>query len=389
MSYFGREVAVAGVGYSDFTRNGEPDPRLLARRAVTAAATDAGIPVTMIDGMFHYKFNDDVSVQEIQSDLGIPDLAVFSDTTVTGPSGLTSALEATQAVASGACDYALAIRCITRRTGYAGAMGTDEAAVPGIHQYLAPYGWGSTGVLPGFALRKRRRMAQYGTTAEEYGYIALNARKWAKDNERAVLRQELTMDEYLSARVVADPLLVLDCDYPVNGAVAVLFTTKERAADLRNLPVVVDSFAYSTGKNPDAGWMFGDDFLHTSAMTCAERLWSRTSLTVDDIDVAQIYDGFTHVTISWVEALGFCGLGEFTGWVEEGRRIGPGGSLPMNTSGGHLAEGRVHGLQFLAEAALQLRGECGVRQVADAQTAVITSAFGAQTGAMLVRTGDA
>jgi acetyl-CoA acetyltransferase len=387
MTMAGRSVAVVGVGYSPFTRHGDPDPRTLALASVRAATDDAGLSPLQIDGMFHYKFDGDISVQEIQSMLGIEDLAVFSDTTVTGPSGLTSAMEAVMAVASGACEVGVAVRCITRKTGHAGAMSVDKTPVAGVHQYLAPFGWGNSGVLPGIALRKQRRMSQYGTSAEEYGLVALNARAWSKDNERAVLRKEITMDEYLSSRVIADPLLVLDCDYPVNGSVAIVFTTAERAADLAKRPVHVDAYAYATGGHPDAGWIFGDDFLYGSTTACAKRLWSRTSLSPADIDVAQIYDGFTHVTLSWIEALGFCGPGEFGEWADGGKTIGPGGSLPMNTSGGHLAEGRVHGLQFLAEAVLQLRGECGVRQVHDARTAVVTSAFAAQTGAMLVTAG--
>jgi acetyl-CoA acetyltransferase len=116
---------------------------------------------------------------------------------------------------------------------------------------------------------------------------------------------------------------------------------------------------------------------------CA-RLWSRSAFTAADVDVAQLYDGFTHVTISWIEALGFCEIGEFGDWVDGGRRIGPAGELPVNTGGGHLAEGRVHCLQLLTEAVLQLRGKAGERQVPNASVAVVTNAFGAQNAGMIV-----
>jgi acetyl-CoA acetyltransferase len=102
------------------------------------------------------------------------------------------------------------------------------------------------------------------------------------------------------------------------------------------------------------------------------------------VDVIQLYDGFTHVAISWIEALGFCGIGEFSDWVDGGKKIGPGGELPMNTSGGHLAEGRLHGVSLLNEAALQLRGDCGTRQVADARVAVVSSGFGPQCSAVVM-----
>jgi acetyl-CoA acetyltransferase len=199
-----------------------------------------------------------------------------------------------------------------------------------------------------------------------------------------VLREQITMDDYLQGRVIADPLLVYDCDYPVNGAVATIITTAERARDLPQRPVMVDAIAYSNGVAPDTRWIFGEDFLFGGTRLCAERLWSRSAFTAADVDVAQLYDGFTHVTISWIEALGFCGIGEFGDWVDSGRRIGPGGELPVNTGGGHLAEGRVHGLQLLTEAVLQLRGKAGERQVPNASVAVVTNAFGAQNAGMIV-----
>jgi len=230
---------------------------------------------------------------------------------------------------------------------------------------------------------KRRRVAELGGSYEDYGQVALNARRWGALNDRAVLREPLTMDEYLGSRVVADPLVVLDCDYPVNGAVAAILTTAERAADLAPPVVVVDSLAYGTGVNAD--WLYGEDLLFGGTRYCAERLWSKASVGPDDVDVAELYDGFTHITISWVEALGLCRIGEFGDWVEGGRRIGPGGDLPLNTHGGQLSEGRLHGLGFLTEAVLQLRGECGDGQVPGAEVAVVSNAHGPQCGAVVLR----
>jgi len=110
----------------------------------------------------------------------------------------------------------------------------------------------------------------------------------------------------------------------------------------------------------------------------------RSSVTPADVKVAELYDGFTHITISWVEALGLCGIGEFGDWVDGGRTISPDGRLPLNTNGGQLAEGRLHGLSFLNEAVLQLRGECGERQVDGADVAVVANAHGPQCGALVL-----
>ncbi|ABW13869.1 protein of unknown function DUF35 [Parafrankia sp. EAN1pec] len=382
MSTLSREVAIVGVGYSPFSRRGPVDPRRLAYQACTGALDDAGLAARDIEGLYHYRFEDDIPVHEVARMLGMDDLAVFADIIPTSPSGLVAVLEAIMAVASGAAETAMGFRCLTRETGYAGALSSDTAPVGGIEQYLAPFGW--SGVLMGMGMRMRRRIHELGGSLEDYGQIALNARRWAALNPQAVLREPMTMEEYLDGRLVADPLRVYDCDYPVNGAVACIVTTAERARDLRQRPVLVDAMAYSNGVAPDTRWAFGEDFLFGSARRCADRLWSRSSFTAADVDLAQLYDGFTHVTLSWVEALGFCGVGEFGDWVEEGKRIGPGGELPVNTGGGHLAEGRVHGIQLLTEAVLQLRGQAGERQVPDASVAVVTNAFGAQTAGMVV-----
>ena len=135
------------------------------------------------------------------------------------------------------------------------------------------------------------------------------------------------MDDYLSSRMIVDPLRLLDCDYPINGAVATVISTAERARDMRHRPVLVDSIAFGTGARVD--WIFGDDYLYGGAIECAKRLWARSSVGPDDIDVAEIYDGFTSVTLHWIEALGFCGIGEFGDWIGDGARIGPGGDLPL------------------------------------------------------------
>jgi acetyl-CoA acetyltransferase len=381
-----REVACVGVGYSDVNRGGIHDIEALTHQASMGAITDAGLVPHDIDAIIEYQFGggrgDSPNATSAQRILGIPDLAVYNDIMGSGPSGLAAALDATMAIASGACETALVYRTITRDAGHSGALHAAPPPASGMQQFLAPYGYGG-GIMMSIAMKMQRRMAEYGGRQEDFGHIALNARRWAADNDRAVLRDLITMDDYLASRFISEPLHLLDCDYPVNGACAVVLTTGERARDLPKAPVYVDSMAYGTGSNPD--WVFADDFVFGGTRAASDRLWSRTSLTPDDVDIAMLYDGFTHITISWIEALGLCGIGEFGDWVDDGRTIGPGGSLPLNTHGGQLTEGRMHGLAFLTEAVLQLRGECGVRQVPDAKVAAVANAHGPQAGVMLVR----
>jgi acetyl-CoA acetyltransferase len=169
----------------------------------------------------------------------------------------------------------------------------------------------------------------------------------------------------------------------VNGTTAVLMTTAERAADMRQRPVFVDAMAYGTGEQAD--WMFGRDFLYGGTIDCCRRLYAKSTIRPSDLDLLGLYDGFTHITLSWVEALGLCDFGGFADWVAGGKTIEPGGTMPLNTSGGQLAEGRLHGLGLLAEAVNQLRGTAGERQVPEARFAAVTNAHGPQCGAMLLR----
>ncbi|HVV29886.1 MAG TPA: thiolase family protein [Mycobacteriales bacterium] len=385
MSSLSRDVAIAGLGYSAISRAGTPDPRQLTFDAVSAALRDAGLRGADVDGIFEYKFGpDSPTAQETARMIGAPDLAAFADIMASGPSGLASALVGVMAVASGVCETVVVFRCLTREAGYMGGVSEGGERLADQSQYLVPYGY-LGGIIVDIALAKRRWLAQYGRTEEDFGRLAINARRWSALNPRAVLRDPLTMDDYLSSKTIADPLRLLDCDYPVNGAVATVITTAERARDLAQPLVTVDSMSYGTGGEVD--WVFGSDFLYGGTIPCAERMWARSSVTAADVDVAQVYDGFTMVTAQWIEALGFCGIGEFGDWIGDGSRIGPGGDLPMNTSGGQLAEGRLHGISFLNEAVAQLRGQADQRQVTGAEVAVVASGLYPQCGAMVLTTG--
>jgi len=369
--------AIVGIGYSKILRDKGIDGRPLAVEAARTAIADAGLSVRDVDAVFEYA--GDEQAMDIARMVGIDNVAIYGDYTARGPSGLAAALGAHMAVASGACEVALCVRSVTREWGQMNGRWLPQASGP--WQWEFPYGVAG-GIIPVMGMKKQRRMATLGTKEEDYGHISLNGRYWASRNDRAVMRDIMTMDDYFASRYVSEPLRLHDCDYPVTGACAVVVTTAERAADASKRPVWIDAIAMGMGWKPD--FTYTDDFLFGGTQQCASTLWKRSSVTAADVDVAELYDGFTHIAMAWVEAMGFCGVGEFGDWVEGGRTIGPGGSLPMNTSGGQLAEGRLHGLGFLAEAVAQLRGECGQRQVPDAQVAVVANGFGPQTGACVL-----
>ena len=231
------------------------------------------------------------------------------------------------------------------------------------------------------AMHAQRHMYLYGTTKEQLGALAVNSRRNAAFNPRAVYREPMTMDDYLEARPVSDPFGLLDCDVPIDGSIAIVVSSSEYASDCPNPPVRVEAAGGSRGAG---GWDQRPDYPKMASIEAAAELWSRTDLTPSDVDIAELYDGFTFLTLAWLEALGFCGTGESGPFVDGGTRIALDGDLPLNTYGGQLSAGRMHGYWVLHEACLQLRGEAGERQVDGAEVAAVSVGGGPIAGCILL-----
>jgi acetyl-CoA acetyltransferase len=228
---------------------------------------------------------------------------------------------------------------------------------------------------------------RFGTTREALGWIAVTERANAALNPDAIYRDPMTMDDYMNARMISTPFGLYDCDVPCDGAVAVIISAVDTVADLASTPIYVD--AVGTQIIERLSWDQGTLSHEPQTLGPAAHLWSRTSLTPDDIDVALLYDGFSFNCLSWLEALGFCDIGEGGDFVAGGTRIARDGALPLNPHGGQLSAGRTHGFGFVHEAVLQLRGSAGARQITGAEVAVVTTGGGAPGGALLLTSGPA
>jgi acetyl-CoA acetyltransferase len=224
---------------------------------------------------------------------------------------------------------------------------------------------------------------RYGATRELLGMIALNGRANAARNPAAIYRAPMSMDDYLGARPITSPFGLYDCDVPCDGSIAVVVSDAAVAGDLPKPAVRVE--AVGTQILERVSWDQGTVTHEPQVLGQAAHLWTRTSLRPADVDLALVYDGFTFNAVSWIEALGFCGLGETQDWLDGGRRIALGGELPVNTHGGQLSEGRTHGFGFLYEAVTQLRHAAGDRQVDGAVTAVVTTGGGTPSGVLLLQ----
>jgi acetyl-CoA acetyltransferase len=281
-------------------------------------------------------------------------------------------MHAYAAVASGMSEVCLTIRPVRQDGANGLTPGFESLPVGGARQFTMPFGSFTGTQFAGAYMR--RHMETYGTTEEQFGAFAVAQRHHATMNPDAIFRDPLTLDEYLASRYISKPTRLFDCDYPVDSGSALIFTTEERARDMAKKPVFIEAFGSGTTDATD--FFLVEDMNHSSPWRAAERMWAHTDLTPADLDVAGLYDGFTFISMQWLEALGLCGEGESGAFVEEGHtRIG--GTIPTNTDGGACNVGRRHGANFFIEVTRQLRGgESGERQVPDAKVGVVSNSVG-------------
>jgi acetyl-CoA acetyltransferase len=233
------------------------------------------------------------------------------------------------------------------------------------------------------AMHAQRHFHEFGTTREQLSQIALNGRRNAEHNPKAILREPMTADDYFAARMITTPFCLFDCDIPADGSTAVVVSIAEHAGAVDHAAPVVEAVGTAFTGRPS--WDQRADITTMGAHDAAASMWARTDLTPADVDVAELYDGFSFLTMSWLEAMGFCGHGESGPFVEGGTRIARDGELPLNTNGGQLSGGRLHGFGFLHEACVQLRGEGGGRQVPKrVDVAAVGNGGGPVAGSMLL-----
>lgn len=381
-----RQVAIAGVGYTPFTRNSGRSVLSLAAEAAREAAADAGLPLKEVDGIGSYMvLNDSVSCGALGTALGVPELRWVMEFQHGGQSPCHVVGLAAMAVACGYAENVVVFRALNGRSGV--RVGSGQFA-GGAAQYRYPIGYNS--YLMYIAMWAQRYLHETGQSAKDLGAVAVAQRKFAERNARATLRKPLDMDAYLASPWVAEPFRVADCTSEVDGACAVLVTSLERARDLKRPPAVVASTAYRAGARVglDIGdLMLYDDYTRNFTSLLRDELFHRAKLSPGDVEFAQIYDCFTSVVLMGLEGLGLCKRGEAGAFVASGQTALD-GRLPLNTNGGLLAEGYLHGMNTVCEAVLQIQGRGGDRQAPRHNVGVVTSGALADGSAMLL-TADA
>ena len=358
------QAAIVGVAESDLGRTPDKTVLQLQHQAARAALEDAGLGFGDVDALFcagNWSWAPNLMLAEY---VGIR--PKYTDSTNIGGSSFEAHMgHAMAGIKAGLFEVALITYGSTQRSDRSRNRGGYTFKLT--EQYEPPFG------LPmpvgAYALAATRHMYEYGTTSEQLAEVAVATRKWAAMNEKAMLREPITIEDVLNSRWVAEPLHLLDCCLVTDGGGAVVVTTAERARNARKTPVWVLGHGEAHTHNTIAN--MPDLATHQAAVASGRDAFAMAGLTPAEIDVAEIYDSFTITVIMTLEALGFCGRGEGGAFVS-GQRTAPGGPFPMNTSGGGLSycHPGMYGIFLLIEATRQLRGECGPRQVEDARIAL-------------------
>jgi acetyl-CoA acetyltransferase len=384
-----RRAAITGVGLAMAGRRADRSALNLTLDAVFEALGDAGLRDSDIDGLSSWPGISStpgmapVTLREVKESLGLK-LDWFA-ASPEAPGQLSAVMNAAMAVASGQARHVLCFRTLNQysaqlRRRSPRASGAAPERVEGLMSWIRPFN-GLSAAHP-LALVAKRHMHEYGTTREQLGALVLNSRKNAALNERALYRSPLTMQEYLAARMITEPLCLYDCDPPIDGATVVIVSHIDAARALRKPPLRIEAMSGALhGRN---SWDQFEDLTSMAAADAGRRLWERTDLEPGDVDVANLYDGFSILALIWLEALGFCGKGESGAFVEGGARIALSGSLPLNTGGGQLSAGRLHGFGLLWETCRQLWGEAGDRQVKGATVGITAAGGGPLAGCLLL-----
>ncbi len=379
------DAYISGVGQSEIGTKLTRHPLLLTLDAIKEALGEAGLTIAQIDGVSTYpgKVPAYMGFSPVGADEVIDALGIRASW-YAGGGEITSQLGAVVAAAT-AVRAGLARHVICFRTVYeAAALARPDEypmarrdRVDGNAQWTAPFNAISAATWT--AQYAMRHVKKYGLTREQLAQVALTDRANAMLNPRALVREPLTLDQYMSARMISSPLCLYDCDRFTDASTVLIVSAGNALDEVVCTPIRIAAMAGSVSRHSwdQAEWM--------ACYDTGPDLWKRTDYKPADVDTAQLYDGFSFQVITWLESLGFCGIGEGGKFIEGGQRIALDGELPLNTFGGQIGAGRLHGFGFAHESVVQLRGNGGARQIRnDPRVAVCTSGGGPLATALLL-----
>jgi acetyl-CoA acetyltransferase len=382
--------AITGVGRTDFSRDSGRSSLVLAAQAAKEAIDDAGLEPEEVDGIIRCEMDETLHA-DVAGALGLSSVSFWSAGSFAGAAPCGMVGTAVAAICSGMATNVLVYRSLNGRSGRRFGQGWHDASrIGGASSYLellAPYGLQSPGLA--YAMFARRHMIDFGTTVEDLGHIALACHARANENPGAQRHgRPLTMEGYLESPMLAEPLRRYDYCLETDGAAAVIVSSAERARHGGQPAVLIRAVTQGDLPSVRLGGLYGTLLsgpLTNASAALAERLYRLAGLGPDDIDVVQFYDCFTITVLMQLEDYGFCPPGEGGRFASSGA-LELDGSLPINTSGGNLADGYIHGMSHIVEGVQQLRGQ-STAPVPEAETCLVTSGMpGPGSSALILRT---
>jgi len=376
-------AAIVGIGQTEFAKEIDRPEGQLAAEAVVAALRDAGIAPAEVDGLssFTMESTDEVTLAKT---IGAGDITYFSQVGYGGGAGCATIGHAAMAIATGQADVVVAWRSRKRGARTSRPWAVAPSRLPIQAQWTRPFGL--LRPVDEVAMLARRYMYEFRGGREHLAEVAMAVRAHANRNPAALMHDKpMSLDDYMSARFISEPLCLFDNCLETDGALAAVLVSAERAKDCPHPPALVHAFGQGLHRQHESMVnYYCDDPLTGPAWSCAEKLWSQSAIGPEEIDVAQIYDAFTPLILLSLEGYGFCKRGEAPDFVAGGNLRWDTGSLPTNTSGGGLSEAYVHGFNLVTEGVRQLRGT-STSQVDGAQTCLVTSGEGVPTSAIVLR----
>jgi acetyl-CoA acetyltransferase len=380
------KAAIVGIGATEFSKNSGRSELRLAIDAVRAALEDAGIEAGAVDGLVSFDL-DNTGQAELARQIGAGALRYFSVVPYGGGGAAGAVLHAAMAVTAGAAETVVCYRAMNERSEYrygqpAGAIGipTAENALRAYHTIH-----GLMTVAGMIALGVQRYMYETGAAPKDVAHLAVTSRRHAASNPKAhFFQRPITLDDYLSSRMISDPLRLLDCCLESDGGVALVVTTTERARKLKQPPAVIRAASQGLSRRmvPLNNCYRADISVFDEALVVANALYSSSGLGPRDIQGAVIYDHFLPTVLPTLEAYGFCPRGQARHFIRDGN-IERGGALPLNTHGGQVGEAYIHGMNGVAEGVRQIRGT-SVNQISGLDHMLVTSGAAVPTSGLIL-----
>ena len=391
-TWLSNRTAIAGIGATEFSKDSGRSEMQLAVEAIHSALGDAGLAPEDVDGLVSYTVDGNAET-EIARNLGIPALRFFSRIGFGGGAAGGVIQQAAMAVATGVARTVVVYRALNERSGnrFGAGIHNNRQSMSGgaeaaVFAWYLPFGL----VTPAgwVAMCATRYMHEFGATSEDFGRVAVAARRHAATNPAAWFHgKPITLADHQASRWIVEPLHLLDCCQESDGAIAIVVVSAERARDLRQRPALIAAAAQGSGPDQHVMTSYYRESIVglPEAGIVARQLWEMSGLGPRDIRTAILYDHFTPFVLIQLEEFGFCARGEAKDFVRDGH-IELAGRLPLNPNGGQLGEAYIHGMNGVAEAVRQVRGTA-VNQIPDVGHVLVTAGTGVPTSGLILSRG--